>query len=91
MEGLCSCKAGWCARIPHSLPHPYKTHFAQEPWEKKNGRDGGGASVASPAADAFPNSELTQAALSFQSVAVTGFGGGPTRGCVSPRSMQIQL
>lgn len=90
MEGLCSCKAGWCAGIPHCLTDSH-THLSRRPGKRRVVEMG----VGHPSPLRQPMPFLIQSSLKQHSVprvwrSQPG-GGGLTRGCVSPGSMQIQL
>lgn len=80
------------AQVSQALSLRYKIHLRSGPENRTVSRKGGGLLCRLSAGfNLVPYSNLTQATLSTQSVAVTAWGQGRYKGCVLPRSMQIGL
>lgn len=81
------------AQVSQALYLRYKIHLRSGPEHRAISRKAGGGLLCRLSAgfNLVPYSNLTQATLSTQSVAVTAWGQGRYKGCVLPRSMQIGL
>lgn len=72
--------------------HRYQAHLRRRPGKRRVVEmTGGHPSHLRQPIPFLIRTHTSNTHFSVQSVAVTAWGGGATRGCVSPRSMQIQL